>query len=324
MRKASSNCAMRARDLGIGGVVGVLRVERGEVVELGAADLARDAVGVGEVEHGLAAGAQLHALVLGREEARGPEVLVERLVAGARDVLRDHHDEAGQVAVGGAETVERPGSEARAAGVLVAGLEEGHRRRVVDQVGVQRLHDAQLVGDARGVRQELREPGAGLAVAREGELGGAELLRLARGHRGHALAHAHGVGDQLAAARDQTGLEVEEVDLRGRAGLREQDHAFRARREVQHRGGARVGEARLAQQQGQRGAADSRRGATEELSTGGGEVHRHSRESVSSRFRITVITPASAAISARSDSGGSARSPAQATAEASSRWAGAE
>jgi len=192
---------------------------------------------------------------------------------------------------------------------------------VVDQIGVQRLDDAQLVGDGGGVRQELGEPGAGLAVTREGELGGAELLRLARGHRGHALAHAHGVGDQLAAAREQTRLVVEEVDLRGRAGLCEQDHALGARREVEQRTGSDLCEARLAQQQRQRRGADAGGGAAEELAAGGLEVHRHSLESVSSRFMMTVITPASAAIPARSASGGSARSPAQATPAASSACA---
>ena len=40
---------------------------------------------------------------------------------------------------------------------------------VVDRLGVHRRDDAEVVGDSRGVRQQLADPGAALAVLREVE-----------------------------------------------------------------------------------------------------------------------------------------------------------
>ena len=50
--------------------------------------------------------------------------------------LRDHHDERRQVLVLAAEAVAEPRAQARPAGLLVAGLDEGDRRVVVDRLGV--------------------------------------------------------------------------------------------------------------------------------------------------------------------------------------------
>ena len=121
---------------------------------------------VREVEHRVADRAELHALVLGRQEAAAPEPVVR--AAGRRlPALRDQHDERRQVLVLAAQAVAEPGADARPAGELGAGLEEGDGRVVVDRLGVHRLDEAEVVGDLRGVRQQLADPRARLAVLGE-------------------------------------------------------------------------------------------------------------------------------------------------------------
>ena len=107
-----------------------------------------DAVGVRRGRApGRPAERNLHALVLRRQEAAAPQPVVERLVGRVAGALRDQHDERGQVLVLAAEAVAEPGADARPAGELGAGLEEGDRRVVVDRLGVHRLDEAELVGD---------------------------------------------------------------------------------------------------------------------------------------------------------------------------------
>ena len=87
MRKAISYWAMRAFDLGVAPDFG------GELVQLvragraaGGGDSVRDAVGIVEIKHRLLAGAELHALMLRRQETAAPEPRVERLVRLAAGV----------------------------------------------------------------------------------------------------------------------------------------------------------------------------------------------------------------------------------------------
>ena len=69
MRKAISYWLMRVTVSGSPIVVGEVLVERGEIVEHRAAVARGDAGGIVEIEHGIRAGAELHALVL---EGRKP------------------------------------------------------------------------------------------------------------------------------------------------------------------------------------------------------------------------------------------------------------
>ena len=83
------------------------------------------------------------------------------------------------------------------------------------------------------MRQQLAEPGAGLAVLGELEVRAGERDRRLLGrHAGEALAAADVVGQLLAVLLVEQRLVVEEVLLGGAAGLEEVDDALDARREV--------------------------------------------------------------------------------------------
>ena len=86
--------------------------------------------------------------MLGREEARAPEAVVERLVVRTTATKGSHHHVGGQVGIVRTETVAEPGPDAGTTGELVAGLAESDRGIVVDRFGVQRLHDRNVVDDA--------------------------------------------------------------------------------------------------------------------------------------------------------------------------------
>ena len=100
-------------------------------------------------------------------------------------------------------------------------LDEGDGGIVIDGVGVDGLDDGDVVDDFRGVGQQLADPGAGLVRScwnlkmerRDGQ--GA----LAGGHAGDALAHADGAGQFGAGEFVERRLVIEEIDLRGPAGL---------------------------------------------------------------------------------------------------------
>ena len=189
------------------------------------------AVGIGQIEHRILAAAELHALVLRRQEPAAPQPRIERLVAltGARE----QHDERRQIAVVGSDAVREPGADGRTARLLRSGLEERHCRIVVDRLGVHRLDDAELVHDLGGVRQQFADPGARLAVPGELELRSGDRKRpLKRGHAGQALPHADRRRQFLAVHRAQLRLVVEQLELRRPATLKEVDDALRARHEV--------------------------------------------------------------------------------------------
>ena len=123
------------------------------------------ALGIAEEQHRLAPRAKLNALIDARQKARAPQ-------ARARAARRpgEQHDVGRQIAVLRAEPVGHPRAEARPTAAPEAGVQEHLRRRVIDLLGVQRLHDGDVVGDGRQVRQQLREHLPALPVRRELEL----------------------------------------------------------------------------------------------------------------------------------------------------------
>ena len=219
--------------LGVQALGELLLVEAGHQVEHAAPVLAGDAVGIAQVEHRVAAGAEAAALVLARQEAASPEACAQCLhVAGA---LRDHHHEGRQVGVHAAEAVAHPAAEAGAAGLLGAGLEEGDAGLVVDGLRVHRMHEAEVLRHAAGVRDELGQHDAVLVVgvAVEAELAGRHReAALAARHGGDALAVADGIRQVLVEARQELRLVVVEVELAGRALHVEVDDALGLGREV--------------------------------------------------------------------------------------------
>ena len=146
-------------------------------------------------------------------------------------------DEGGQVLVHAAEAVGQPGPEARPARLLAAGLDVGDGRVVVDRLGVQRLARwrcrRRSVAD---VRQQLADPGAGLAVLGELEQRRGDGQRLLPGgHPGDPLAHADGAGRSWPKCSCELRLVVEQVDVRRPAGHEQVDDPLGLRGEVQLR-----------------------------------------------------------------------------------------
>ena len=79
-------------------------------------------------------------------------------------------------------------------GKLRAGVHEDGRRIVVERLGMEALHEADVVHDGREMRQQLAEPHAGLAVAGELVRRGEQLGLLADlrvGVRQEAREHLH-------------------------------------------------------------------------------------------------------------------------------------
>ena len=100
----------------------------------------------------------VRALILGRQEAAGPQLREPHRPAGAE------HDVARQVLVLGAQAVQEPRAHAgpRRRDRAVVHHEQG--RPVVRVVGVQRADDAQVVGMLGQVRQQLADRQAACAV----------------------------------------------------------------------------------------------------------------------------------------------------------------
>ena len=130
-----------------------------------------------------------------------------------------------------------PRAHARAARQLAAGLEERDGRIVIDGLGVHAAEDADLVGDVRGVRQQVAEPGAALAVLVEivhasGTTGKRSCCATMPVTRWPPKTEA---GMSWLNRSLHLGLVVEQVEVRRAAGLEQEDDAFRLRREVRER-----------------------------------------------------------------------------------------
>ena len=127
-----------------------------------------------------------------------------------------------------AQAVVEPGSDARTSRDLVAALHECHAGSVVDALGVHRADEAESVGHLGRVRQQLRQPGAAVAMLGEGVRGADERDRaLVARHPGEPLAAPDAVGQLLPCLCDEQRLVVVEVELGWTTRLKEIDHPLR-------------------------------------------------------------------------------------------------
>ena len=101
---------------------------------------------------------------------------------------------------------------------------------MVDRLGPEGFYEAEIIGDFRGVRQQLADPCAGLAVLGELKLRAGERQDcLISGHPGEPLAVADGIRERLAVELVELGLVVEKVVLGRAAGHEQVDDPFRLR-----------------------------------------------------------------------------------------------
>ena len=230
MRKAISYWAMRVWIFGVLCLVGLDSVQPVQCLQHRHAIGPIEPGGIIEKQHGIRARAQLDSLMHGGEKTAPPEPGVERL---SPRLLGNQDEERGQVPILAAQAVAGPGSHAGTTGELRAGLEERDRRIVVDRLGVHAPDEAELVHDARHVRDELAGPEPRLAVSFEAKLRCRQgQRRLLRRHAREPLPTSHAVGQLLAMEFFQHGLVVEELQLRRRPTLEEVDHPLRTRRQV--------------------------------------------------------------------------------------------
>src|SRR5205814_851778 len=122
-----------------------------------------DAGWVAQVQDRIAAAAQRHPLKARRQETAAP---VHRAAArSARAALQ--YDEARQILRLAPDAVSDPRAHARPAELAGTGVHEQLRRRVIEQAGRCRMHERDVVHDARGVREQFADPRAAPAVLPE-------------------------------------------------------------------------------------------------------------------------------------------------------------
>ena len=121
-----------------------------------------------QIQNRILARSKLNALVLRRQKSVTPKPSIKRL---AIPLLRDEHDERGQVVVFATETVVDPRSDRRTSGKLRTSLDECSCRIVVDGLGVHRFDEADLVDDFGMMRKQIADPGSGFAVLAERKFG---------------------------------------------------------------------------------------------------------------------------------------------------------
>ena len=203
--------------------------------------------------------------MLARQEAVAPEACVQTLL---RLVLRDEHDERGQILVCAAQAIGEPGAHARSTGQLRAGLQKRDRRVVVDRFGEARLHEAKIVGHLGGVRQQLTECRRRLAVLVELEDRPRQRQnRLVARHAGEALPLANALRQILAVLFVEQRLVIEQVKLRRSAGHEQVNNPLRLRRKMRFVENACEGIAACgfaSKQRRNRDPAQAQRGGAEE------------------------------------------------------------
>ncbi len=130
-----------------------------------------------------------------------------------------HGDEAGEVLVFGAETVEDPGAEAGAGLDAVAAVHEHEGRLVVGDLGDHGPDDGDVVGMGGGLVEQFADFEAAAAAGVEGEGGG-------EGDAGFAFGAEVFGGERFAGVAGEGGFGVEGVDVGGAAVEEEVDDAF--------------------------------------------------------------------------------------------------
>ena len=146
-------------------------IQLGDAIEHAPAGGFIDAGRVGQIQHRIAAGAETHSLMIGRQKPATPQSREQRLVYIQRIGLRDEHHERRQILVFAAQAVTHPGAHTGSSGLLRAGLDKGDGGVVIDRVRVHRPYEADVVGDLALVRQELAEPLAAFTMLVELEDG---------------------------------------------------------------------------------------------------------------------------------------------------------
>ena len=206
-----------ALDFGVADRVEAFLVEAVDGVDGGALGVAGDAFGIGEVEDGIAGGAELDAFVNGGEEAGAP---VGGAAGGA--LLAGGHDHEGGEVVGfRSEGVGDPGAEGGAAELLGAGGEEDLGGGVVEGLGVHGADEGDVVGLRADVGEDFGHLDAGLAVFLELELGAEEgVFGIDEG--GAVVLEEFG-GGLGAVEAGEVGFVVEEVEVAGGAAHEEED-----------------------------------------------------------------------------------------------------
>jgi hypothetical protein len=135
---------------------------------------------------------------------RGQEVAVPHLSAGVREVLAQD-DVRRQIGIQRAEAVAEPGSEAGHGDSSGAGVHGEDGLEVLEDVGVERPNDAEVVGDLAEVGEKLADLEAAFAVL---------LERERRREEGLVGAFAEALAtDRLAVVRFQAWLIVEGIDM---------------------------------------------------------------------------------------------------------------
>ena len=117
--------------------------------------------------------------------------------------------------------------------MLEAGLNKRDGRVVIDSFGVDRLDDANVIGDVRDVRQQLADVCAGLTVLAEFENGfdDREIL-LAGRHPREPLAHPDRRGQFALMQLFECRFVIQQVHLRRPARHEEVNDAFGSRRKM--------------------------------------------------------------------------------------------
>ena len=255
-------------DLFVAGLDQTLQIQLAHGIDhlalLGLADRRRR----GEIDDRIALIAQRHALIRGGQQAAAPE---HRAAAGAtRAALQ--HDEAWQVAALAAQAIRDPGTHAGPAKQAAAGVHEQLGGRMVEQIRLAGAHDADLVHDARDVRQQVADPRPAPAVLLERTLAGQQIHAMTAVHESKTFARRVAVRDGLAVQLGEFRLVLEKLELRRPARHEQEDDAFRLSGEMRglrlqriaHRRNRRCQSA-LRQERGERDRADANGATAEEM-----------------------------------------------------------
>jgi len=202
--------------LGVAYLLVVDLVERVETFDGAFAQAVRHAWRVIDEEDGIARAAEGNTGVLTWQVATGPESGGDGLFLLPVRGGGDEDDEVRQVLVYRSKPVGSPGTKAGTAGDLVPGLHRGDGGFMIDGLGVQAAHPADVIGILRQIRQKLRvHHHAALTCRAEVELRRRDgEARLAACHRGQALTIANARRQVFVIVFLHLRLVVEEVHLR--------------------------------------------------------------------------------------------------------------